>query len=124
MSKPEQFEILADHSIFRPTGQISLDHAVQLVTSAITFARKQHIRKLMVVTTGLTGFKPPDIVTRYFFIHEWARAAAARVCVAVVARPEMIDPQKFGVIVAANAGLISDVFESDEKALAWLQGFK
>jgi hypothetical protein len=124
MSKPEQLEILADHSIFRPTGQISLDAAVQLVTSAITFAREQHIRKLMVVTTGLTGFKPPDIVTRYFFIHEWARAAAARVCVAVVARPEMIDPQKFGIIVAANAGLISDVFESEEKALAWLQGFK
>lgn len=124
MSKPEQLEILADHSIFRPTGQISLDAAVQLVTSAITFAREQHIRKLMVVTTGLTGFKPPDIVTRYFFIHEWARAAAARVCVAVVARPEMIDPHKFGIIVAANAGLISDVFESEEKALAWLQGFK
>jgi hypothetical protein len=114
MSKPgaqlEYFEIVAGHSIFRPSGQMSLDQAVQLVTSAITFAREQHIRKIMVVTTGLTGFKPLDLVTRYFFIHEWARAAASRVCVAVVAKPELIDPQKFGVKVAANAGLISDVF--------------
>jgi len=70
MSKPgsqlEYFEIVAGHSIYRLTGHISLDRAVQLVTSAITFAREQHIRKLMVVTTGLTGFKPPDLVTRYF----------------------------------------------------------
>ena len=97
---------------------------MQLLTSANTFAREQHSRKLMVVTTGLIGFNPPDHFTRYFFIHEWIRAAASGVCVAVAARPEMIDPQKFGAKVAANVGLISDVFESEEKALAWLRGFK
>ncbi len=94
---------------------------MHLVTSAITYAREQELRKLMVVTTGLTGFDPPDITARYFFVHEWARAAGGRVFVVLVARPEMIDPQKFGVTVAGNAGLTGDVFESEEEARAWLQ---
>ena len=119
--KPEHFEVLDDHAVFRPTGQVSLEHAVHLVTSAITYAREQELRKLMVVTTGLTGFDSPDITTRYFFVHEWARAAGGRVCVVMVARPEMIDPQKFGVTVAGNAGLTAEVFESEEEARAWLQ---
>ena len=67
-------------------------------------------------------FDSPDIATRYFFIHEWARAAGGCVFVVLVARPEMIDPQKFGVTVAANAGLTSEVFDSEEEARAWLQG--
>ena len=119
--KPEHFEVLEDHAVFRPSGQVSLEQAVHLVTSAITYAREQELRKLMVVTTGLTGFDPPDIATRYFFVHEWARAAGGRVCVAMVARPEMIDPHKFGVTVAGNAGLTSEVFDSEEEARAWLQ---
>jgi preprotein translocase subunit YajC len=42
----------------------------------------------------------------------------------MVARAEMIDPKKFGVTVAANSGLVGDVFESEEKALAWLRSVK
>ena len=124
MSKPEHFEIADDHAVFRPTGQVSLQQAVQLVTSAITFAREQRVRKLMAVTTGLSGFKPPDLATRYIFIRAWARAAGGDVCIAVVARPEMIDPQRFGVTVAANSGLVGDVFESEEEALVWLRSLK
>jgi hypothetical protein len=39
----------------------------------------------------------------------------------MVARPDMIDPQKFGVTVARNAGLTGEVSESEEEARAWLQ---
>src|SRR2546430_1930610 len=100
MSEPERFEMVEDLAVFRPTGHVSLDQAVQLVTSAITFAREQHVRKLLVVTSGLTGFEPPTVSMRYFFVQEWARAADGVVRVAFVARPEMIDPEKFGITVA------------------------
>lgn len=121
MSELEHFEMVGDHAVFRPTGEVSLLQAIQMVTAAIAFAREQHVRKLMVVTSGLTGFEPPSLAARYFFIHEWARAAGGSVRVAVVAKPEMIDPQKFGVTVAATSGLIGDVFASEDEAIAWLQ---
>jgi hypothetical protein len=38
----------------------------------------------------------------------------------MVARAEMIDPQKFGVTVAALRGLVSNVFTTEVEARAWL----
>lgn len=121
MDKPDHFHMEAGHAVFRPRGVMSLEEAVQLVTTAIAFSRQQSVRRLLVDTTGLAGFRPPDLAARYFFIHEWARAAGGGVCVALVARPEMIDPQRFGVTVAANAGFVSDIFPSEQAALGWLQ---
>lgn len=121
MSDLGHFEILKERAVFRPTGQVSMEQAMELVTAAITFARSLHIRKLLVDTFNLTGFKSPDVVTRYFYIHDWARAAGGVVRLALVARPEMIDPRKFGSTVAANVGFIADVFTTEEEALNWLQ---
>ena len=124
MSELQYFKIMGDHAEYRPTGHVSLSQMVQLVASALVFAREQHIGKLLVVTSELTGFRPPLIADRYFFIKEWAEASGHIVRAALVARPEMIDCQKFGVIVAANNGFIADIFSSDDEALAWLQGAK
>lgn len=124
MSASEHFETLESHTVFRSTGHVSLQEAVQRVTSAIAFAHEQSVRKLLVVTSALTGFESPGLGTRYFFIQDWARASRGVVRVALVARPEMIDPKKFGVTVARNRGFISDVFASEEEAAAWLQSLK
>jgi hypothetical protein len=121
VSRPDRFERRDDHAVFRPVGRVSLAQAVRLVTSAIAFARDQRLGKLLVDTRDLTGFDPPSIAARYFLVHEWARAAGGIVRVAVVARPEMVDPQRFGVTVAANLGFEADVFTSEPDALAWLQ---
>ena len=121
MSELEHFEIVDDHAEYRPIGQVSLDQMVQLVKSAIAFAQEQHIEKLLAVTSELTGFKSPSLITRYDAIREWAKASGNVVRVALVARPEMIDPQRFGVTVAGNLGFIADVFVSEDEALAWLQ---
>ena len=123
MSMPEHFEILENYAVFRPTGKVTLERAVKMVTDAIAFAREHRIRKLLVNTSSLTGFEPPSLTARYFFVHEWARVAMD-VCVALVTRPERIDPQKFGITVAANLGLIAEVFTSEEDALKWLEGLK
>src|SRR5262245_19036923 len=121
MSELEHFEILKDHAVFRPTGQVSVDSGAELVTTAIAFARARRIRKLLVDASNLTGFEPPGIAARYFYMHGWARAAGGYVRVAFLARPEMIDPQKFGRTVAANVGFTADVFTTEEDALNWLQ---
>jgi hypothetical protein len=124
MNKPEHFEIMEDHAVFRPTGEVSLEQAVELVTSAIAFARDHRIRKLLVVKTGLTHIDPPNIAEVYFFNRDWAHAAQGRVCVALVVRPEMIDSEKIGVIIAENNGLRIDMFLSEDEALTWLKRIK
>jgi hypothetical protein len=42
--------------------------------------------------------------------------------VALVARPELIDPQKIGVLMAQNRGVLGDVFTNEADALLWLDG--
>jgi len=121
MSELQDFETVGGHAEYRPTGELSLAQATRLITSGIAFARERQVKKLMVVTVGLAGFQPPNLIQRYNFIHEWAKASGYSVQVAVVALPEMIDPQKFGVTVAFNIGFASDVFTSEEEALTWLR---
>jgi hypothetical protein len=124
MDKPEHFELEGDIAVLRLTGSLSLQKMVKSVTVAIEYARKQEVRKLLVGTICATGFQPPSLASRYFFVHDWARAAGGTIRLAVAARKEMIDPQKFGVTVGANAGLVGDVFESEAEARAWLQSLE
>ena len=120
MSELEFFEVTEYHATFRPSGEVSLTQAIQLVNDAIAHARDRGISKLMVNVTELTGFESPPIGTRYFFVREWAQTARGAVTIAMVLREDFIDPQKFGVMSAANAGLLADVFTTEEDAEEWL----
>jgi hypothetical protein len=99
---------------------VSLVEAVELVTHAIGFCRDKKIPRLLVNVTGLTEFSTPNLVDRYLMVEEWAREAQGIVIVAMVAAPELIDPEKFGVKVAADHGMTGEVFTSEREALEWL----
>ncbi len=117
------FESAGKQLVFHPVACVTLGQAVDIIIEAITLTRENEIFKLLVDTTDLTGFKSPTLYERFFFVQQWAWAAKG-VRISFVARPEMIDPQKFGVTVAYNRGLIGDVFTSKEEALAWLEKIK
>lgn len=117
---PDHFEVVDGRGFFRPVGSMSLEAAAELITVALAHARVQGIKELLVNATGLTGFPSPTLSERYFIVENWARVVRGSVRVAMVLRPEYIDPQKFGVTVAFNRRLIADVFELEEPALAWL----
>jgi hypothetical protein len=116
----QHLEILEGYCRFQPHGVVSLVEAVALVARAIASCRDQKIPKLLVNVTGLTGFSIPTLVDRYLMVEEWAREARGFVVVAMVAAPELIHPEKFGVKVAADHGLRGDVFASEREALEWL----
>lgn len=117
---PDHFEVVEGRGYFRPVGSMSLEAAAELVTVALAYARAQGIKELLVNATGVTGFPSPTLSERYFIVDNWARVVRGAVRVAMVLRPEYIDPQKFGVTVAFNRRFIADVFELEEPALAWL----
>lgn len=120
MNVHEHLERAEGHAVFRPGGDRSLKETVELITSAIASARDEGIRGLMVVLPESVGFESPRLAARYSFIHAWALAAGGLVRVAMVVPVNLIDPQKFGVTVAANIGMTANVFAAKTEALSWL----
>jgi hypothetical protein len=120
MDIPEHMQVLASHAHYAPHGKVTLPEGVEFITRAIRFTRHQKIDRLLVDTTGLDGFPPPLIYERYWFAIEWAHEAKGTMIIAFVALPEMIDPQRFGVLTAHNAGLKCFVSASEDEARTWL----
>jgi hypothetical protein len=106
---------------FRPQGEHSLTEAVALVSAAISYCRDRGVPKLLVNATGLTGVPVPTLVDRFLMVEEWAQMASGTVVVAMVVLPEYIHPQKFGVRVALEFGLICNVHITEDEALRWLR---
>lgn len=107
---------------YRPTGTVTLDQATQLCNQAIAFARDRHVPKLFINAQGLSGFPSPTLPERYFIARQWAETARGRVQLSLVIHQEMIDPEKFGILVARNVGMNAEVFSEEGEALDWLLG--
>ena len=105
---------------FRPRGECSLAETVDLINSAIAYCRDQRVAKLLVNGTGLVGVAVPSLVDRFLMVEEWAQRAKGMVVVVLVIQAEYIHPEKFGVKVAADFGLMADVYTSETDALKWL----
>jgi hypothetical protein len=122
MNNSLYFTVEGEHAVFRPSCHVSLKEAVAMVSSAINHARHQRIKELLLVTTGMTGFESPSVSDRFCFVNDWCTASKCSVKMAFVARPEHIDPNKFGIMVARNRGEQAEVFTTEAEALAWLKG--
>ena len=105
---------------YRPRGKHSLVEAVDLVSSAISYCRESGGTKLLIDVTDLTDLPIPTLVDRFLMFEEWAQLADGTVVVAMVAPPEHIHPDKFGVKVALHFGLICNVYTSVADASKWL----
>jgi len=121
MNVTGKIEVAGDCAYYRPAGKVTLQQAAELVDQAIVFARDGRIPKLLINCTNLTGFPSPTLPERYFMVHGWARTGQGLVQLGMVVRAEMIDPEKFGITVALNAGLKADVYPKEAEALAWLR---
>jgi hypothetical protein len=120
MNAPEHFEVLPDYCCYRLSGHGPLAEAAGKVIEVINYAREQKVRKLLIDTTKWTGHDKPGILERFQFAEAFSQAAYSSMAVAMVVRPEMMDPDKFEVTVARNRGLFGNVFDSEKEALAWL----
>jgi hypothetical protein len=120
MNKIEHFETVGKRGFYRPQGKVSFELAVEKVAEAMTHARALGLDSLLIDTRGFTGLAPPSIFARHALAVRWAEAAGAHLHVAVVAREEMIDPERIGVVMAQNRGVSGNAFVNEAAALAWL----
>lgn len=116
------FEVIGDMARLRLTGDQLLESGVRQIADAIARARDSGLDKLLVDITTITGVEPPSVLMRYWLMGEFAKAGRSSVRVAMVARPEFIDPDRIGVAAGLNAGFRSNVFETEAQALNWLLG--
>jgi hypothetical protein len=120
MNTPEHFETMEDYSCYRLFGHGTLEKAANKVIEAITFAREQGIRNLLIDATQWTGHPNPTTMERFDWAEAFAKAALTKVKVAMVVPAEFMDPERFEVTVARNRGLFGNVFDSEQDALEWL----
>jgi hypothetical protein len=120
LDAPDGFLMEGGRGLYRPVGRVSFVEAVAWVRAAIAVARSGQAEDLVVDATALTGFPSPATFQRFLAAVAWAEEAVGRLRLAMVARAEMIDPHKFGVTVAANRGLVSNIFPTEAAARAWL----
>ena len=120
MNEPAGFMMEGDRAVYRPAGIVQFDDVVAWVRAAIALACAKDAEDLLVDTTALAGFASPDVFQRFLAATEWAEQKVGRLRLAMIAQAEMIDPHKFGVTVAANRGLVSNIFTTEAEARAWL----
>jgi hypothetical protein len=118
--QPQSFEVHGELAVLRMVGEHSLQQTVDAVTAAIGQAREQGAGKLLVDITGVSGFDPPTLAARHEFVAHWAEAGRSHVRLAMVVRPEFLDPDRFCVIRAANLGMAYNLFDNEVRARAWL----
>ena len=120
MNKLSHFEVVNQRGFYRPAGKVSFEQATEMVAQSMLHARSLGLSSLLVNTMGFSGISVPSIFARHQLALRWAESAGANLHVAVVARPEMIDPEKIGVIMAQNRGASGDVFTTEAAAILWL----
>jgi hypothetical protein len=120
MQNLSHFEITGKRAFYRPVGKVSFEQAVELVAQAMKAARTAGCADMLVNVCGLTGFAAPTTIGRYAMAQRWAESSGTRLRVAMVVRPEFMDPQKIGVLMAQNRGVTGDVFLNELNGLAWL----
>lgn len=106
---------------YRLEGPRSFAQAVEDVDQCLREALASGIRRVLVDVRGLSGFAKPDVAARMSMVRRWAETAQGQLKVAVISRPEIIDEERFGVVMARSLAFDSDVFEREEDGRRWLE---
>lgn len=120
MQALDHFEQIGSRGFYRPIAVVTFEQAVEMVAAAIEQACELALVDLLVSVHRLSGFAVPSTFGRYAFAVRWAEASRGTLRVAFVARPELIDHEKIGMVMAQNRGLDSEVFSQEADAVRWL----
>ena len=102
-------------------GPATVQQAVDAVTRVLASAAEAGIERLVVDFTSVHDVPSPTLADRHAMVRAWATAADGRVVVAMACPPELIDPERFGVVAATSFGLRSNVFANVHEAVDWLR---
>jgi len=119
LTAPEFFERVGSRAFYRPVLTANFHDALALCMTAVSWAREQGCADMLVNVYGIIGLENITTFMRYELAVAWAQAAGP-LRVALVIPQELMDPQKFGMLMAHNRGVNGDVFTTEAEALQWL----
>jgi hypothetical protein len=119
MSLPEYFEVVEGIAYYRPVASVSFPEATALLLRAVDACNEIGAKKILIDTRRLIGFKIPTTVQRFNFAEQLSDHSDG-IAISFLAQQEMIDPEHFGMLVATNRGVLTNVFPSEADAMSWL----
>ena len=114
------YQSVGGRAFYRPRGCVSATQLADIVNTALRTARDGGAHDVLVNLTAMTGFETPDAAYRQWAVRRWAQTVGASVKVAVVAHRKHICPNRTGLIAAAESGMLTNIFETEPEAIAWL----
>ncbi len=106
--------------VYRPRGVATAGELAHRIADVLAQTRREGLRAVLVDIRWVSGFESPGPAFRRWAVGLWAGKAAGTVRIAMVARPELICPEKTGLLAAAEEGLHAGIFEQESDAIAWL----
>ena len=119
-SPPTYLTLGSDYASYRPDAEVPLADAVDMIDEAVRFCRENGHQLLFIDIRKLKGFPSPSTTDRFWLMKKWAESAGGDVVISMVAPPEIIDEEKIGVTMAANRGLVANIFAAESEAIEWL----
>ena len=119
LTPPEFVERIGARAFYRPVLGARFHEALELCMTAVTWAREQGCADMLVNVHGIVGIENVTTFMRYEVAVAWAQAAGS-LRVALVVPDDLMDPQKFAMLMAHNRGVNGDVFTNEAEALQWL----
>ncbi len=116
----EGLRIDGKRAVYTLSGTHLPDFAADCVTQALEICRVEGVSELVADLHDVTPSEEVGLGSRAFYIREWHRASNGSVRLAVVVKPELIDPKKFGETFAQSIGLQARAFTTVAEAVAWL----
>jgi hypothetical protein len=121
MSIQFQIEEMPDYLAVRFTGTGTVEDVPRPFELIAEYCKRANKNKLLLDFMGAYGYGKLYLADRYFFGEQaqiFTRYELVKV--AVVARPERVDPEKFADKVAQNRGINLRSFTNAEDAREWL----
>jgi hypothetical protein len=120
MRRLPHFRKEKSYAAFCPVGSASFSAVAGQMSQVVVHCRRERIKRLLIDSTGLSGFLPPGIAERFDLVERIASDSASLVKIAHVASPEWVRSEKFYLMVAKNRRLDIKNFYSASTALKWL----
>jgi hypothetical protein len=114
------YEDRGDHVEVRVEGEFSAEDLEPLISEMARLCASHRVRRLFVDARGVRPLPVLTVADRYQVGVTFAKHFAPAVRVVLLTLPELIDPRKFGVMVARNRGLTTEIFSDRDRAVGWL----
>ena len=119
LTPPEFVERIGTRAFYRPVLSAGFHDTLRLCMAAVTWAREQGCVDMLVNVRGISGLEFITAFMRYEVAVSWAQSAGD-MRVALVVPDEIMDPNKFALLMAQNRGVNGDAFTTEADAMQWL----